>query len=50
LQPTPRFKNGSFTCPEPYDNEKPEPPSPGVDHHVENDRLHLAVLEIAFEK
>ena len=35
--------------PQPYDNEKPAPPSPGVDHHVENDRLHLAVLEIAFE-
>jgi hypothetical protein len=34
--------------PEPYDNSKPAPPSPNVDHYVESDRLNLAVAEIAF--
>jgi len=35
--------------PQSYDNAKPAPPSPDVDHHVEDDRLHLAVVEVAFE-
>jgi hypothetical protein len=34
--------------PEPYDNDKPAPPSPDVEHRVEADRLNLAVAEIAF--
>ncbi|MGP8435020.1 EthD domain-containing protein [Paraburkholderia fungorum] len=34
--------------PQPYDNSKPAPPSPNVDHSVEADRLNLAVAEIAF--
>jgi len=33
---------------EPYDNSHPAPPSPNVDHFVENDRLDLAVAEVAF--
>jgi hypothetical protein len=35
--------------PEPYDNARPAPPSPDVDHIVGPDRLHLAVAEVAFE-
>lgn len=35
--------------PEPYDNARPAPPSPDVDHLVEADRLNLAVAEVAFE-
>ena len=35
--------------PEPYNNDHPAPPSPDVGHHVEDDRLNLAVAEIAFE-
>ncbi|MFM0558054.1 EthD domain-containing protein [Paraburkholderia sediminicola] len=34
--------------PEPYDNDKPAPPSPNVEHRVAADRLNLAVAEIAF--
>lgn len=32
-----------------YDNASPAPPSPDVGHHIENDRLNLAVAEVAFE-
>ncbi|MBR1218047.1 EthD domain-containing protein [Bradyrhizobium sp. U87765 SZCCT0131] len=35
--------------PEPYSNAHPAPPSPNVDHIVGEDRLNLAVMEIAFE-
>jgi hypothetical protein len=35
--------------PEYYDNASPAPPSPDVDHHIENDRLRVAVAEVAFE-
>ena len=35
--------------PQSYDNAKPAPPSPDVDHHVADDRLHLAIVEVAFE-
>ncbi len=35
--------------PQSYDNAHPAPPSPDVSHHVEDDRLHLAVAEVAFE-
>jgi hypothetical protein len=34
--------------PDPYDNDRPAPPSPNVDHTVGHDRLNLAVAEIAF--
>jgi hypothetical protein len=34
--------------PEPYDNDKPAPPSPDVEHRIPADRLNLAVAEIAF--
>ncbi|MDR8401847.1 EthD domain-containing protein [Paraburkholderia sp. USG1] len=34
--------------PEPYNNDKPSPPSPNVEHFVESDRLNLAIAEIAF--
>ncbi|WP_086386822.1 EthD domain-containing protein [Caballeronia sordidicola] len=33
---------------DPYDNNRPAPPSPNVEHYVEEDRLNLAVAEIAF--
>jgi len=35
--------------PDPYDNARPSPPSPDVGHHIEDDRLNLAVAEVAFE-
>jgi hypothetical protein len=35
--------------PERYDNGHPQPPSPGVDHFVGDDRKDLAVIEIGFE-
>ena len=35
--------------PEPYDNERPLPPSPGVDHFLTEDRLNIAALEVGFE-
>jgi EthD domain-containing protein len=35
--------------PEPYSNEYPAPPSPNVNHIVGDDRLNLAVAEVAFE-
>lgn len=31
-----------------YDNAKPAPPAPGVDHTVPDERRHIAVLELAF--
>ncbi|MES3100582.1 EthD domain-containing protein [Sphingomonas faeni] len=33
----------------PYDNANPAPPSPDVNHFVEDDRLNVAVAEVAFE-
>jgi hypothetical protein len=35
--------------PVPYENAHPAPPSPDVDHVVGPDRLHVAVVEVAFE-
>jgi hypothetical protein len=35
--------------PSPYDNAEPAPPSVDVDHHIEDDRLNLAIAEVAFE-
>lgn len=35
--------------PTPYDNANPAPPSPDVGHFVEDERLNLAVVEVAFE-
>jgi hypothetical protein len=35
--------------PEPYDNTRPAPPAPGVSHTVGQDRLNIAVAEVAFE-
>jgi hypothetical protein len=32
-----------------YNNNQPAPPSPGVDHLVGDDRLNLAIAEVAFE-
>jgi hypothetical protein len=34
--------------PEPYSNEHPAPPSPNVEHIVEEERLNLAIAEVAF--
>lgn len=35
--------------PEPYRNENPQPPSPGVDHHLSDEREDIAIIEIGFE-
>jgi hypothetical protein len=35
--------------PQSYDNAHPAPPSPEVSHMVGPDRLHVAVIEVAFE-
>ncbi|WP_027174166.1 hypothetical protein [Methylobacterium sp. 10] len=37
-----------FHLPEPYDNAKPAPPAPNVDHAVPSERRLIAVLELAF--
>jgi hypothetical protein len=42
-------KKWKLHLPESYDNAHPAPPSPDVDHVVGQDRLHLAVAEVAFE-
>jgi len=34
--------------PEPYSNDRPAPPSPNVEHLVGDDRLNLAIAEVAF--
>jgi hypothetical protein len=34
--------------PEPYDNANPQPPSP-VDHHVQDNMLTIAIMEIGFD-
>jgi hypothetical protein len=34
--------------PEAYSNQRPAPPSPNVEHIVEEDRLNLAIAEVAF--
>jgi hypothetical protein len=34
--------------PDPYSNDAPSPPSPGVDHHASEDRQTLAMIEIGF--
>lgn len=35
-------------APEPHDNSTPNPPAPGVEHTVQDGRVTLVVLEIAF--
>jgi hypothetical protein len=45
----PAVQKLKLLLPEPYDNAHPAPPSPNVGHHVDDDRLNLAILEIAFE-
>src|ERR1700722_5513433 len=42
-------KKWKVHLPEFYDNANPAPPSPDVGHHIETDRLRLAVAEVAFE-
>jgi hypothetical protein len=34
--------------PEPYDNARPAPPSPNVDHQVSDERKDIGVIEIGF--
>jgi hypothetical protein len=42
-------KKWKLHLPERFDNAHPAPPSPGVAHTVEQDRVHVAVAEVAFE-
>ncbi len=49
LAADPAVQKWKLHLPEPYDNAKPAPPSPDVGHHIEDDRLNLAVAEVAFE-
>lgn len=44
----PAVQKWKLHLPQPYDNAHPAPPSPNVGHEVEDDRLNLAVIEVAF--
>lgn len=44
----PAVQKWKLHLPEAYDNAHPAPPSAGVGHHVDDDRLNLAVIEVAF--
>ena len=43
------MKKIKLHLPETYSNAHPAPPSPNVEHIVEDDRLDLAIAEVAFE-
>jgi len=45
----PSVQKWKLHLPQPYDNARPAPPSPDVDHVVEADRLNLAIAEVGFE-
>ncbi len=49
LSANPAVQKWKLHLPIPYDNANPAPPSPDVGHHIEDDRLNLAVAEVAFE-
>jgi hypothetical protein len=49
LAADPAVRKWKLHLPNPYDNANPAPPSPDVGHHIEDDRLNLAVAEVAFE-
>ncbi len=48
LSEKPGVQKWKLHLPEPYDNARPAPPSPGVGHTVDQDRVNLAVAEVAF--
>ena len=48
LSSNPAVQKWKLHLPEPYDNAHPAPPSPNVGHTVDQDRLNLAVAEVAF--
>lgn len=45
----PAVRKWKLHLPEAYDNAHPAPPSPNLGHEVEDDRLNLAVVEVAFD-
>lgn len=49
LAADPAIQKWKLHLPDPYDNARPSPPSPDVGHHIEDERLNLAVAEVAFE-
>jgi hypothetical protein len=49
LAADPAVQKWKLHLPNPYDNANPAPPSPDVGHLIEDDRLNLAVAEVAFE-
>jgi hypothetical protein len=49
LATAPAVQKLRLHLPEPYSNDNPQPPSPRVDHHVDDDRKDLAIVEIGFE-
>jgi hypothetical protein len=48
LAQLPAVQKWKLHLPEPYENSRPAPPSPDVEHLVGDDRLNLAVAEVAF--
>jgi hypothetical protein len=48
LASAPAVQRLRLHLPEPYDNARPAPPSPNVDHHVSDERKDIGVIEIGF--
>jgi hypothetical protein len=48
LASAPEVQKLRLHLPEPYDNARPSPPSPCVDHQVSDDRKDIGVIEIGF--
>lgn len=44
----PAVQKWKLHLPEPYNNDRPAPPSPNVEHFADGDRISLAVAEVAF--
>jgi hypothetical protein len=48
LASAPAMRKLRLHLPEPYDNARPAPPSPYVDHQVSDERKNIGVIEIGF--
>jgi hypothetical protein len=48
LASAPEVQKLRLHLPEPYDNARPSPPSPDVDHQVSDERKDIGVIEIGF--
>jgi hypothetical protein len=48
LSSAPEVQKLRLHLPDPYDNARPSPPSPDVDHQVSDERKDIGVIEIGF--